>query len=66
MFPPIVRKTFDLNIRGSLCALTFAAGLVIASTLTATAGSNPGSLTFGPSDAFHVVVAGNSSAMIRQ
>jgi len=62
MFPPIVRKTFDLNTRGSLCALTLAVGLIIASPPIATAGSNPGSLIFGPSDALHVVVTGNSSA----
>jgi hypothetical protein len=61
MFPPIVRTTFGLNFRGSLLALTIGAGL-INNPPVAAAGSNPGSLTFGPPDALHVVVAGNGTS----
>ena len=64
MFPPTVRTTFGLNIRGSLLALTIGAGLINIAPVAA-AGSNPGSLTFGPPNALHVVVAGNGTSGYR-
>src|ERR1700733_7663883 len=64
MYPPTVRTTFGLNLRGSLLALTIGAGLINNAPVAA-AGSNPGSLTFGPSDALHVVVGGSSTSGYR-
>jgi len=60
-----VRKTGSLTLRGSLRPLIFAAGLVTLSTQISGAGSNPGQKTFGPPEALHVVVGGNSTSGYR-
>jgi hypothetical protein len=60
-----VRKTGGLTLRGSLRPLIFVAGLISLSPQISGAGSNPGQQTFGPTDALHVVVAGNSSSGYR-
>jgi hypothetical protein len=60
-----VRKTGGLSLRGSLRPLIFVAGLISLSPQISGAGTNPGQQTFGPTDALHVVVAGNSSSGYR-
>jgi hypothetical protein len=60
-----VRKTGGLTLKGSLRPLIFVAGLVSLNPQISGAGSNPGQQTFGPADALHVVVAGNSSSGYR-
>jgi hypothetical protein len=60
-----VRKTGSLTLRGSLRPLIFVAGLISLNPQISHAGSNPGQQTFGPPDALHVVVAGNSSSGYR-
>jgi hypothetical protein len=60
-----VRKTGGLTLGGSLRPLIFVAGLISLNPQISHAGSNPGQQTFGPPDALHVVVAGNSSSGYR-
>jgi hypothetical protein len=60
-----VRKTGGLTLRGSLRPFIFAAGLILLCPQISGAGSKPGQQSFGPSDALHVVVAGNSSSGYR-
>jgi len=60
-----VRKTGGLTLRGSLRPLIFVAGLISLNPQISGAGSNPGQQTFGPTDALHVVVAGNSTSGYR-
>lgn len=60
-----VRKTGGLTLRGSLRPLIFVAGLISLSPQISGAGSKPVQQTFGPTDALHVVVAGNSSSGYR-
>ena len=60
-----VRKTVSLTLKGSFRSLIFAASLVAVTAQISGAGSNPGQQTFGPPDALHVVVGGNSSSGYR-